>query len=382
MTRSPKGRAVPLCALFAGLLAGPHLRPAAVAHAYTGPGLLAAQRTAHVEIARDWLPPRLQGDASLSDVAAVSATDIWAVGQQDVWDLWRNRGVIAHWNGSSWTEVPVRGDETGPGHLRSVAVAGRNDVWVVGDGQDGLPYVAHGSADGFSRVRVRELRSGDWLGAVAAASGRVVMVGSRDGKAFLVSLGKNGAWATAQGGKGAMYGVALSGKSDGWAVGDSGTRPLIMRLSGSGWKPASVPEVAGGYLRDVHVDGKRSSLAVGGVYRGGTSIAPLVLHWNGKKWRRLRLPVRVAELYGVTGDGRGTYWISGYDPRHPERSFLLKYDGRRWTTLRGRASGQKRKVRLQAVSHVSGLTVAVGHLLDAKDRYTDHVERYETQPAK
>jgi len=69
-------------------------------------------------------------------------------------------------------------------------------------------------------------------------------------------------------------------------------------------------------------------------------------------------------------------------PPAPERSFLLKYDGRRWTTLRGRASGQKRKVRLQAVSHVSGLTVAVGHLLDAKDRYTDHVERYETQPAK
>ncbi|WP_327045022.1 hypothetical protein OG320_25230 [Microbispora sp. NBC_01189] len=394
MTRRRIRRAVPLCVLSAGPLAG--LLPCAtsVAHAQTG-----HVQTGHVhtgtaparperapsgdEVAQGpGLPTgHLRTDASLSDVAGLSARDVWAVGQQEAWDFWRNRGVITHWDGSSWGEVPIRGDATGAGHLRSVAAASPGEVWAVGDGHDGLPYLAKGSADGFDRVSVPRLRTGDWLGGIAASSGRVAAVGSRDGQVFLLSsggAGKGAVWKTGQGPGGALYGVALAGRSDGWAVGDSGDGPLAMRLAGGGWKRADLPRIKGGFLRDVYAESRKRAVAIGGVYRDG-KISPLVLDWDGRRWKRAKPPERHAELYGVTGDGEGVFWISGYDPARAAEGFLLRYDGARWTRLRGQASGANRKVRLQAVTHVGGLTMAVGHVLngrDGKERYTDLVERF------
>lgn len=387
MTRRLTRRAVPLCVLSAGLLAG--LLPCATSVAHAHAGIVRAQvgrGPSGDEVAQDAgsSTGRLQPDGSLSDVAGLSARDIWAVGQQNAWDFWRNQGIITHWNGSSWSEVPIRGDATGAGHLRSVAAASASEVWAVGDGHDGLPYVAKGSRDGFDRVGVPQLRTGDWLGGVAASSGRVVAVGSRDGKAFLLSSGgsaKGTTWKTVQGPVGAMYGVAFAGRSDGWAVGDTGSGPLAMRLTGSGWKQAALPAIKGGFLRDVYADGRKRAVAVGGVYHSDGGIAPLVLDWDGKKWKRVTPPERRAELYGVTGDGDGEFWISGYDPRHEDESFLLRYDGSRWTTLRGPKPADDRTVRLQAVAHVGDLTMAVGHVLDGKGRYTDLVERFGPPPA-
>lgn len=385
---------MPLCVPSACLLLAGHLLCAtSVAHAHTRPD----------EVAQGASIGRFAGDASLSDVAGLSAEDIWAVGQQNVWDTWRNHGVITHWDGVSWTDVAIRGDATGAGHLRSVAAVSPDEVWVVGDGHDGLPYVAKGSADGFDRVNVPQFRVGDWLGGVAASPGRVVAVGSRNGRAFLAVGGDTGgSWTVRSGPGGTMYGVALSGKSGGWAVGDSGAQPLIMKLSGSRWKPVDLPTIKGGFLRDVYVQSRDHAIAVGGVYTGDDGeIAPLVLRWNGGKWTRERLrsagkmpagrkdPAGRAELYGVTGDGHGRFWVSGYDPARPAEGLLLRRDGSRWTVIRGQAPPReekaateergeqgKRTVRLQAVAHVTDLTVAVGHVLDAKGRYSDLVERF------
>ncbi|MEU6425411.1 hypothetical protein ABZ860_05885 [Microbispora sp. NPDC046973] len=387
MTRRLIRRAVPLCVLSAGLLAGLLPRATSVAHAHAGTVRAQAERSpSGDEVAQDAgsSTGRLRPDGSLSDVAGLSAKDVWAVGQQNAWDFWRNQGIITHWDGSSWSEVPIRGDATGAGHLRSVAAASATEIWAVGDGHDGLPYVAKGSRDGFDRLGVPQLRTGDWLGGVAASSGRVVAVGSRDGKAFLLSSGGSGkgtTWKTGQGPAGAMYGVALAGRSDGWAVGDSGSGPLAMRLTGSGWKQADLPEIKGGFLRDVYADGRKRAVAVGGVYQSDGDIAPLVLDWDGRHWKRVTPPERRAELYGVTGDGDGVFWISGYDPRHDAEGLLLRYDGSRWTTLRGPEPAEDRMVRLQAVAHVGDLTVAVGHTLDDKGRYTDLVERFGPPPA-
>ncbi len=391
---------MPLCVPSACLLLAGHLLCAtSVAHAHTN--------TRPDEVAQGASIGRFAGDASLSDVAGLSAKDIWAVGQQNVWDTWRNHGVITHWNGVSWTDVAIRGDATGAGHLRSVAAVSPDEVWAVGDGHDGLPYVAKGSVDGFDRVNVPQFRVGDWLGAVAASPGRIVTVGSRNGKAFLaVGGGAGKGWTTRSGPDGIMYGVALAGKSGGWAVGDSGTQPLIMKLSGGRWKPMDLPEIEGGFLRDVYVQSRNRAIAVGGVYTGDDgTIAPLVLRWNGGKWSRERLrsggkaaagrevPAGRAELYGVTGDGHGRFWVSGYDPARPAEGLLLRRDGSRWTVIRGQAppqeegaaaadTAEERTVRLQAVAHVTDLTVAVGHVLDAKGRYSDLVERFGPPPGR
>ncbi|SEL21089.1 hypothetical protein [Nonomuraea pusilla] len=359
MTRRSQRRALTL--ILAASVAVPPVTPAA--HADPGPSVEAWQRSTSV---------RLAADGSLSDVLALSGGDVWAVGQQEIWDVWKNRGTIRHWNGSAWTEVPVS-DATAAGNLRALAAAGASDVWAVGDGHDGLPYLAHGDVNGFERVRAQGLRAGDWLGGVDARQGKVVAVGSRE-RNGLILTGQNGGW-TVQETKetGALYAV-----SGGFAVGDTGSEPLVMRYADGAWKAMRLPDVPGGYLRDVQVDSPRRAVAVGGVYRGPGDISPLVLTWNGKQWREQRLPDSGARLYGVTGDGKGRYWMAGYDPAHAAEPFTLRCEKDACEIIRGRAEKGRSSVRLQALAYLpgKGAVWAVGHAVDSADRYTDVVESF------
>ena len=323
---------------------------------------------------------RLDADGSLSDVTALSSGDVWAVGQQEIWDVWKNRGTVRHWNGSTWSEVTLR-DATGAGNLRGVAATSPSDVWAVGDGHDGLPYLAHGDTGGFDRVRAQGMRAGDWLGGIDARPGRVVAVGSRD-NSWLILTGQGGKWTTQESPRdddekvlepGALYGV-----SNGFAVGDTGRAPLIMHMSGDTWKPMRVPDLPGGYLRDIQVDGPKRALAVGGVYRSGGDVDPLVLSWNGKRWKRERLPETESRLYGVTGDGKGRFWISGFDPSRAAEPFMMRCEKSDCEIIRGGAAKGKDSVRLQAVTYLAGKgdVWAVGHAVDARERYTDVVELF------
>ncbi|MFJ2029258.1 hypothetical protein [Streptosporangium sp. NPDC087985] len=352
--------------------------------------LLAPVPAAHAEpvspsTAEAWQSPttaRLSRDGSLSDVAGLSGTDVWAVGQQSIWDIWQSRSAITHWDGVRWTEVGIRNDPTGAGLLRSVAAASPTELWAVGEGHDSLPYLARGDGSAFDRVTVDELRVGDWLGGVAAIPDRMVAVGQRDKKPLVVTGTGGGRWKLAEfKQKGALYGVALSTKGDGWAVGETGGRPLITRLADGRWKAFRAPDIRGGYLRDIHLDGPKRALAVGGVYdNSGSKIAPLVLSWDGKQWRRLKPPGGDVRLYGVTGNRKGRFWISGVDLERPDEAFLLRYDGHTFKALRSSAAVASRTIRLQAVAYLpgSGTVLTVGHVVDADGRYSDVIERLGT----
>jgi hypothetical protein len=336
------------------------------------PAAHAEPRPPTVEAWQQSTSPRLDADGSLSDVLALSSGDVWAVGQQQIWDVWKNRGTVRHWNGTSWSEVPLR-DATGAGNLRGLAAASPDNVWAVGDGHDGLPYLAHGDAGGLDRVRAEGLRAGDWLGGVDARPGRVVAVGDRD-KNVLIVTGEGGNWSVDQTEQeGSLYAV-----SNGFAVGDTGTAPLIMHSSGGSWKPMPLPAVHGGYLRDVQVDNAKRAIAVGGVYHGPDRVDPLVLSWDGKHWQRLRLPHTQSRLYGVTGDGKGRFWITGYDPSHVNEPFMLRCEKLRCQITRGTAAAGRESVRLQAVSYLAskGTVWAVGHAVDKRDNYSDVVEAF------
>ncbi|GLW10522.1 hypothetical protein Misp01_56500 [Microtetraspora sp. NBRC 13810] len=356
-------------------MSGP-IVPGSAAHAQADPIRPSAAAEAWQESTRVGLP----GDGSLFDVAGLSGTDVWAVGQQDIWDAWRYRGAIAHWDGRAWSQVSIRNDDTGAGSLRSIAAASATDLWTVGTAHDGLPYVAHGDGSNFDRVGVEQLRSGDWLGGVDAVPGRVAAVGSRDGRPLILTQAA-GVWRVEPQPRdeGTLYAVAVSARGDGMAVGDGERRPLVMRLSGGTWKAMTLPRIPGGYLRDVQFDGPKRALAVGGVLHSGGESTPLVLSWNGRRWSQVRVPEDDASLYGVTGDGAGRFWISGFDPEDPGEAFLLRYDGRTVKTIRGEADAAKgTTMRLQAVSHLPGTSAvwAVGHVVDAADRYTDAVETF------
>ncbi|MFI9429531.1 hypothetical protein [Streptosporangium sp. NPDC052375] len=370
MTRRLPRRALALCV--GGLLLLSSRLPAAHAEPVSPPAVEAWQAPTSA---------RLSSDGSLSDVAGASATSVWAVGQQSVWDIWQSRGAITHWDGASWTEVGIRNDPTGAALLRSVAAASPTELWAVGEGHDSLPYLARGDGTGFDRVTVDSMRVGDWLGGVAATPDRMVAVGRRDRQPLVVSGGGSGKWKISQlKGKGTLYGVALAGKSEGWAVGDTGGRPLVTRLSGGRWKPYQIPDIPGGYLRDIYLDGSKRALAVGGVYDDSGRARPLILSWNGKKWSQVTPPDGDVRLYGVTGDGKGHFWISGVDLEQPGEAFLLRYDGHTVRALRGAATVAQRTVRLQSVTYLpgTGTVLTVGHVVDANGRYTDVIERLGT----
>ncbi|MEV6981362.1 hypothetical protein AB0M95_08910 [Sphaerisporangium sp. NPDC051017] len=379
MSRRLPRRALPLCVLLTGVLTGGLIRATSAAHAHADPSRPRAADRPPAALLQQSASARLKADGSLSDVVGLSATDIWAVGQEDVWEAWQNRSVITHWDGSAWTEFDIRNDASGAGHLRSVAAPSPREIWAVGDGHDGLPYVVRGDGSAFDRVSVPEFGSRDWLGGVAAVPGRTVTVGSRGGKP-LIATGTSAGWTVTEGeNDGTLYGVALTRKGDaGWAVGDDGGRPVIMRFDGDTWDPVTAPSIDGGFLRDVAVDGPKKAVAVGGVYHDGGKITPLVLTWNGKRWSRASVPTRYAELYGVTGDGKGHFWASGYDPEHAGQAYLLRGGPTGgWRVVRGKPSTAPRTMRLQAVTHVGDLTLAVGHVVDADERYTDVVERFQ-----
>ncbi|HEX4812404.1 MAG TPA: hypothetical protein VFV66_06590 [Nonomuraea sp.] len=336
------------------------------------------RRPAQIEAWQQSTSARLRADGSLSDVLATSSGDVWAVGQQEIWDVWKNRGTIRHWNGSRWTEVAIR-DATTAGSLRGLAAAAPSDVWAVGEGHDGLPYLAHGDVTGFDRVRPQALRAGDWLGGVDAKPGKVVAVGSRDGHGLLLT-GQGSSWSAQQTKEeGALYAVA-----GGFAVGDTGAEPLIVHQSDGQWKSMPLPSIPGGYLRDVHADGAKRAVAVGGVYRGPADISPLVLVWNGKRWKEQKLPHSGVRLYGVTGDGKGRYWMTGHDPDRAAEPFVLRCEKGACETIRGGAAKNRASVRLQAVAYLAGKSTvwAVGHAVDDSDRYTDVVESFAPKPAE
>src|SRR5690606_1434207 len=139
------------------------------------------------------------------------------------------------------------------------------------------------------------------------------------------------------------------------AVGDTGTAPLVMKRSGSTWKPVKLPSVPGGYLRDVHFEGGgKRALAVGGVYHGPGEVSPLALAWDGKRWGRLSVGTGQARLYGATGGGKGRFWVSGYAPERAAEAYLLRCEKLRCSVLRGEPADGRSSVRLQAVTYLPG----------------------------
>ncbi|MFI6477896.1 hypothetical protein ACIBH1_08200 [Nonomuraea sp. NPDC050663] len=320
----------------------------------------------------------LDADGALTDVQALPSGDVWAVGQQQIWDVWRNRGAIRHWNGTAWSEVALR-DSMGASVLRGVSASSATDVWAVGDGHDGLPYLAHGDTSGFDRIRVPALTSRDRLTGVDVRPGRVFAVGSRGGHPLIVT-GQQQQWNAASFDRtGSLY--AVSGSI---AVGDTGKAPLAFRYSSGAWAPMPMPSVPGGYLRDVQADGAKRAVAVGGVYTPAGDVQPLVLSWNGKRWSRVTLPVTGAQLYGVAGDGQGRFWVSGFDPSTPGEPFLMRLEKGAATVIRGGSVTGRSSVRLQAVTYLPDkrLVWAVGHAVDADDRYTGVVETFGPRTAK
>jgi hypothetical protein len=182
----------------------------------------------------------------LYGVSAVSANDVWAVGQK-IGDAGPDQALVEHWNGFSWSEVPVPHPSDASTQFIGVTSADQA-VRAVGDAQDGV----------VSLRTFAEARDHRTFSIVDTANPSV-----RDDR---------------------LAGVALLG--DTWAVGNyideaSGSQStLIERSDGHAWVQVSSPNPSSdgdNQLAAVAATAANDLWAVG-VFDGPDAAQTLVLH--------------------------------------------------------------------------------------------------------
>jgi hypothetical protein len=186
--------------------------------------------------------PVVQGGSAFEAVAAASSTDIWAVGYRagGLPEFPTTTGtMVAHWNGSTWTEVPSPNIGHRHNELDAVAAISSNDVWAVGTsrniGDDFQTLTQHW--DGSSWTIVPSPNPSEGENQLSAVAG----------------VAANDVWATGSGWDG-ITGI-----------------PLFFHWTGSAWSQVSSPGGGGGGL---------ITLASNDAW----AVAGNVAHWDGASW--------------------------------------------------------------------------------------------------
>ena len=262
----------------------------------------------------------------LAAVAATSASNAWAVGSAG--SFLSPKPLIAHWNGTSWKQVPSSG--LPGGELRAVAATSASNAWAVGGTSSGQSLILHWN--GTSWERVPSAGAGNLTAVSASSATNAWSVGSES--AFGSGFGKtlilhwNGAsWkrvsSPSLAGNASLTSVAVTSGHDAWAVGgvSTGTSPatsLILHWNGTAWQRVPSPSPSAGQfgngLSSVAATSATNAWAVGctdGCPVGGT---PLIERWNGTSWQQVAAPTAPYALYnlaGVAASSGTSAWVVG-----------------------------------------------------------------------
>jgi hypothetical protein len=301
----------------------------------------------------------------LNAVAARSPNDVWAVGWHDSEDQNSSDELTyaQHWDGTAWSIVPtpnppprVAGAPR-QSYFRDVAVVGKSEAWAVGYYEKGdileEAFSEHWDGNAWSLVPVPDLGRQSLLHAVAAASPKDVWaVGSSVGKA--VTLHWNGsAWSIVRvpvlgARQSVLYAIDARAANDVWAVGyrtdrkGRGSMPLVEHWNGRRWRAVRLPAKrlpnGNGQFRAVHALSPRNVWAVGST-QVQIDAHTLTGHWNGRSWSFGSTPNRRFndnELWAVGAVGGGEVWAGGaWSVAGEYHQLLIQHrQGRRWRTSR------------------------------------------------
>ena len=181
--------------------------------------------------------PNVSGGANqLFGVTAISADDIWAVGSV------AGAPLTLHWNGGTWSIVPVKvGNGLSSEKFTAVSGSASNDVWAVGDGKGIFTNQTFATIWHWDGTR--------WTERICRAASSSNPPAGYEGGGF-------GAYFT---------GVAAAAVNDVWAVGVSGSGPMILHWDGRAWTTVTHPRVFpnAGVLRAVTTASNGSAWSVG-----------------------------------------------------------------------------------------------------------------------
>jgi hypothetical protein len=131
---------------------------------------------------------------------------------------------------------------------------------------------------------------------------------------------------------GDLSAVAVVGADDVWAVGTDGNRhphPIVMHWDGKLWRRVVVPRLApDGSLSDVMALSEHDVWAVG---------RPDIIHWNGRAWQIYRVPVQdpPGGVGAIDGTSPNDIWAVGQQNENASmlvglEPLALHWDGSTW----------------------------------------------------
>lgn len=227
-----------------------------------------------------WQQVQSPTNADLYGVEMISSKEAWAVGAQ---------GTVLHFLNGTWQNMNYPIPQTST--WRSIDFCNPGSGWVVG----------HQGVDETSTAPAIALayRGGNWVPTETGVSG-------------------------------ALLGVSVVAANDAWAVGrDDKGDALLLHWTGSAWT-RDTSFTCKGQLNAVQMLGGSDGWAVGKEGRGA-----LVLHYDGKSWKRSKLPAFFASF--SASEFKGLQMLNGQqgfavgqktDALGVTTGLMMQYDGR------------------------------------------------------
>jgi len=304
---------------------------------------------------------------AFAGVSALSATDAWAVGRYAAGGFDHPQPLVEHWNGGGWSSVSVPWNQES--ELLGVAAVSANDVWMVGGYQSsGSALIAHWNGTSITEVTHPNPGQFNRLYAVTAISANDVWaVGEYTNPISRpLALHWDGSTWTqvatpTTDNYEQLYGVTAVAPNDVWAVGDDGNSTLALHWNGSQWTRVATPSPGfSATLRSVSASPDGTIWAV-----GDTGPDSLTLRWDGSAWTLVPSPSpgqSFLDLNGVVSISPTDAWAVGvYDVAGNWKTLTMHWDGVSWTVVSS-PSPDPTLNRLDGVAALSGSLVwAVGH---------------------
>ena len=286
--------------------------------------------------------------------------------------------VVQFWDGTSWTQQPSPNPE-GSASLQAVAALSGTDVWAVGSygvgGVDGKALAQHWDGSSWQQVPIPTPTGANeaHLNALAAVSATDIWAvgawagvhtGPVAGYPYfaLIEHWDGTSWtivpSPAPGVSRQLSGVVALSANDVWAVGAYqfgyshahlvGSRTLVLHWNGRVWKRVASPnpgprQYQWSQLSGIAAVSSTSAWAVGSynarvrVRRGfSNQTRSLALHWNGKAWTQKASPTPRASggLSAVAAVGPNDVWaVGGYHNGHGGRPLAEHWNGHSWRTV-------------------------------------------------
>jgi len=244
---------------------------------------------------------------TLRGVSVLAADDVWAVGEQD--DGSGNMmTLVEHWNGQTWSVDP---STTVPGTLGAVIAFSSTDVWASGfvlEHWDGAQWT------------VTNIGLANYLGSLAGSTNDLWAVGYRTVQPFGPVLSLSYRW----------DGAAWTAQKAVDPLKDSQDDEDV--FVGVTVAPGDTHPWAVGYFAN---------------FDGGPPAHTLVEQWDGARWNRVRAPNPGGasldnELFGVEALSPSDVWVVGTigsDGSATNQTLILQWDGMGWSVAPNTGTG-------------------------------------------